>query len=190
RARAVRILGALTLSALACAAVLMAYQYACFGSPFHVAYASEIGYEGMQQGVFGVTAPRMVRLRRILFGEYRGLLPLAPTLALVPVGLATMLWVRLKPDATYDGGRLKPDATHDGGRRKPDATDDLRSRRRVAAVVSALIGVYFILLNASYNYWEGGWSYGPRHAAPGIPFLCLSLAFLWTAVPPVGRWVL
>src|SRR5262249_39005433 len=128
-------------------------------------------------------------------------LPLAPTLALVPVGLATMLWVRLKPDATYDGGRLKPDATHDGGRLKPDAThdggrlkpdatDDLRSRRRVAAVVSALIGVYFILLNASYNYWEGGWSYGPRHAAPGIPFLCLSLAFLWTAVPPVGRWVL
>src|SRR5262249_1270192 len=198
RARAVRILGALTLSALACAAVLMAYQVACFGSPFHVAYASEIGYEGMQQGVFGVTAPRMVRLRRILFGEYRGLLPLAPTLALVPVGLATMLWVRLKPDATYDGGRLKPDATHDGGRLKPDAThdggrlkpdatDDLRSRRRVAAVVSALIGVYFILLNASYNYWEGGWSYGPRHAAPGIPFLCLSLAFLWTAVPPVGR---
>jgi hypothetical protein len=168
RARAWRVLGALTASALACAAVLMAYQWACFGSPFHVAYASEIGYEGMRQGVFGVTLPRMIRLRRILFGEYRGLLPLAPALALVPIVFVVMWWVRLKADATYD----------------------LRARRRVAAVVSAVIGIYFILLNASYNYWEGGWSYGPRHAAPAIPFLCVSLAFLWTAVPAAGRWVL
>jgi len=128
----------------------------------------------MQQGVFGVTLPRMIRLRRILFGEYRGLLPLAPALALAPISLAVMVWVRLKPDATYD----------------TRSTHDLRSRRRVAAVVSAVIGVYFILLNASYNYWEGGWSYGPRHAAPGIPFLCVSLAFLWTAVPAAGRWIL
>ena len=158
RARATRILGALTVSALACAAVLMAYQYACFGSPFHVAYASEIGYEGMQQGVFGVTLPRMIRLRRILFGEYRGLLPLAPALAVAPIGIVLMI---------MNG-----------------------ARRRRAAIVAAIIGVYFILLNASYNYWEGGWSYGPRHAAPAIPFLCLGLAFLWTAVPAAGRWVL
>jgi len=174
RARAMRILGTLGISALACAAVLMAYQYACFGSPFHVAYASEIGYEGMQQGVFGVTLPRMIRLRRILFGEYRGLLPLAPALAVVPIALVVMMWVRLKPDTTYEA----PVVTR------------LVSRRRRAAIVSAIIGLYFILLNASYNYWEGGWSYGPRHAAPGIPFLCVSLAFLWTAVPAVGRWIL
>ena len=55
RARS-RVLGALDRGALACAAVLMAYQYACFGSPFHIAYSSEQGYEGMQQGVFGVSA--------------------------------------------------------------------------------------------------------------------------------------
>jgi hypothetical protein len=66
----------------------------------------------------------------------------------------------------------------------------MTSRRRVAAVFAAVIGVYFILLNASYSYWEGGWSYGPRHATPGIPFLCIGLAFLWTIAPAAGRWVL
>jgi hypothetical protein len=161
-----RVLAALIVAALACAAVLMAYEWACFGSPFHLAYSSEIGYVGMEKGVFGVELPHLIRLRRILFGAYRGLLPLAPTLALVPIGIAVMLFP-LKGD---DPERL--------------------SRRRTAAVLSAIIGVYFILLNAGYTYWEGGWSYGPRHASPGIPFLCIGLAFLWTAAPRIGRWAL
>ena len=67
RARAVRVLGALAGGALACAAVLMAFQYVCFGSPFHLAYSSEQGYESMRQGVFGIGVPRMMRLRQILF---------------------------------------------------------------------------------------------------------------------------
>src|SRR4029078_8419257 len=52
-------------------------------------------------------------------------------------------------------------------------------RARGAAVVSVLIALYFVLLNAGYTYWEGGWSFGPRHLAPGIPFACLWLG------PPV-----
>lgn len=167
RVRATRILGALAASALACAAVLMAYQWACFGSPFHLAYSSEIGYAGMDKGVFGVETPRMIRLRRILFGDYRGLLPLAPTLALAPFGFGVM-FARLRSDAAYD----------------------VAARRRMAVVLALLIAAYFILLNASYNYWEGGWSYGPRHAAPAIPFFSVGLAFLWTVVPAVGRWAL
>jgi hypothetical protein len=158
RPRALRLLGAMTLSAAACAAVLMAYQYACFGSPFHLAYSSESTYPGMEQGVFGVSVPKYIRLRRILFGAYRGLLPLAPTLVLAPIGLVLMAF-------------------------RP-------GRRRVAAIVASGIAVYFILLNASYAYWEGGWSYGPRHAAPAIPFLCIGLAALWTAFPKAARPVL
>jgi hypothetical protein len=158
RARAARILGALTLGAVACAAVLMAYQYACFGSPFHIAYSSEQGYEGMQQGVFGVNVPRMIRLRRLIFGDYRGLLPLAPTLAVAPLGLLALM---------FKG-----------------------SRARRAAIVSSIIAVYYVLLNAGYTYWEGGWSYGPRHLSPAIPFLCIGLATLWTAAPRVIRWAL
>jgi MFS family permease len=158
RERAIRILGALTIGAVACAAVLMAYQYACFGSPFHIAYSSEQGYEGMQQGVFGVNVPRMIRLRRLLFGDYRGLLPLAPTLVVAPLGLLALM---------FKG-----------------------SRARRAAVVSSIIAVYYVLLNAGYTYWEGGWSYGPRHLSPAIPFLCIGLATLWTAAPRVIRWAL
>jgi hypothetical protein len=63
-------------------------------------------------------------------------------------------------------------------------------RARLAAIVAAAIAVYFLLLNASYAYWEGGWSYGPRHAAPAIPFLCIGLAALWTTIPKAGRPVL
>jgi hypothetical protein len=64
------------------------------------------------------------------------------------------------------------------------------ARARVGAMVASVIAVYFILLNASYFYWEGGWSYGPRHAAPAIPFLCVGLAMLWTVLPPLGRWMM
>ena len=158
RDRAFGIIGAMTGTALACAAVLMAYQYACFGSPFHLAYSSEEGYIGMQQGIFGVNVPRLIRLRRILFGAYRGLLPLAPALAVSPIGLAIMIGSRTDRD------RVK------------------------AGVVAAAIATYYILLNASYAYWEGGWSYGPRHASPAIPFLCIGLAFLWTMAPLLVRW--
>jgi MFS family permease len=157
RERALATVGAMTIAALACAAALMTYQYVCFGSPFHIAYSSEEGYIGMQQGIFGVNVPRMIRLRRILFGEYRGLLPLAPALAVAPVGLAIAF---------------------------------VRSRSMAASLVASVIAVYYILLNASYAYWEGGWSYGPRHASPAIPFLCIGLAFLWAAAPLFVRWAL
>ena len=172
RARGIRVLGAVAAGALAAAAVLMAYQYACFGSPFHIAYTSEQGYAGMQQGVFGVTMPKMIRLRRILFGDYRGLLPIAPTLAVALPGLALLLVPLRKSKAAAK------------------ATVNMLDRRRAAAVIAAAISVYFVLLNASYAYWEGGWSYGPRHASPAIPFLCLGLAALWTSSPRIGRWIL
>jgi len=155
RARALRILSALAAGALACAAVLMVYQYICFGSPFHLAYASEQGYEGMQQGVFGIGAPRMDRLYQILLGDYRGLLPLAPELALAPLGLAILLFKS--------------------------------ARACRAALVAGAVGVYYVLLNAGYMYWEGGWSYGPRHLTPGIPFFCVGLAIVWTETPAVVR---
>jgi hypothetical protein len=75
---------------------------------------------------------------------------------------------------------------------RPRATNNTGGavRARMGGFLALAIGTYFVLLNASYFYWEGGWSYGPRHAAPAIPFLCVGLAVLWTALPSIGRWLL
>ncbi len=56
-----------------------------------------------------------------------------------------------------------------------------------AAIVAAAIPFYYLLLNASYFYWEGGWAYGPRQMTPALPFLCLGLAPLWTRWRRFGR---
>jgi hypothetical protein len=147
RRRVAGMVMALSLGALGCAAVLMVYHGVAFGSAFHVGYLDEEQFAGMKQGLFGLTYPHADRVYAILFGEYRGLLPLAPVLAVAPLGLAMLARDR---------------------------------RRRAAALTAALITAFYVVLNASYVYWEGGWSYGPRHVIPGVPFLALGLAPLWT----------
>jgi hypothetical protein len=74
------------------AAVLLAYNTLSFGSPFHLAYSSEVDprYQHMREGLFGITYPQLWVLREILFGSYRGLLPLAPLMAVTPLGLAAI----------------------------------------------------------------------------------------------------
>jgi hypothetical protein len=73
---------------LACgAAVLVTYNALAFGKPFHVGYTSEEGFEAMRTGIFGVNLPQLPVIKELLFGDLRGLLPLAPVLAVAPVGL-------------------------------------------------------------------------------------------------------
>ncbi len=71
-------------------APLPVYNYLAFGSPFQLGYMSVVGFEGMQTGFFGIGLPNPVVILELLFGGYRGLLPLAPVLVLVPLGLARM----------------------------------------------------------------------------------------------------
>lgn len=152
--RLVPVFARLVAGGAAAAAVLLTYNTLAFGSPFHLGYASEEGFEQMRQGVFGVTYPAWWRLREILFGQYRGLLPIAPLMAVTPFGLFALA-------------------------RAP--------QRRRAALVAASAGLFYLLLNASYFYWEGGWAYGPRQMMAGLPFLALGLAPLWHSWRRVGR---
>lgn len=145
RARWRRVAIALGLTAAACALVLGGYQTIAFGSPLATGYAHVVGWSGMKQGVMGVTSPNLGVLRELLVGEFRGLLPLAPLLALAPLGFVAFV----------------------------------REGRRTAGFVAALLVAYYLLFNAAYTYWSGGWSYGPRHLAPALPFLALGLAPLW-----------
>jgi hypothetical protein len=61
---------------------------------------------------------------------------------------------------------------------------------RGTAIAISLIAIYYFLMNASYYYWDGGGSTGPRHLTPMLPFLCLPLAVLWSKMRAGFRPVL
>lgn len=69
---------------------LLAYNLVAFGDPFRIGYAGVQGFEGMRQGLFGLTWPRPRVLLEILFGDRRGLVWVAPVLLLAPLGLADL----------------------------------------------------------------------------------------------------
>lgn len=147
-----RIAGGVAIAAMP----LLVYNTLAFGSPFHLGYSSEEGFKELQVGFFGITYPKLSTIRELLVGTYRGLLPVSPLMAAVPVGLALL------------GHKGRP------GR----------------ALVGAGIGIYYLLLNASYFYWEGGWAFGPRQITAALPFLALGLAPLWDLRRSAGRALL
>jgi hypothetical protein len=157
RPRALRVAAGVLSAGAAALLVLGAYNLAAFGSPLRLSYEGVQGFEGMSEGVFGVTLPKRTVLQEILFGQFRGLVPLAPALAFAPVGLVL-------------AGR--------------------QPANRAAVVAAASIAVYYLLFNASYYYWSGGFSYGPRHVGAALPFMFLGLGQVWTSGGRVIRSVL
>ena len=136
--------------AIPCVLVLMIYNLTAFGSLFQIGYPYNVlaaQYPWQRQGFMGLTYPKLGVLREILLGQFRGLLPLAPVVAVAPFGF-WLLWKR------------------------PSA--------RMATIVLTIIATYYVLFQASYSVWDGGWTYGPRFLSPALPFLCLPLALLWT----------
>lgn len=158
RARAVRALVAAALPALVAAGVLVAYNLFAFGTIFRLGYQGVVGFEGMDQGLFGLTYPKPVILAEILVGTRRGLIWVAPIAAIGLYGL----WL-LARDATTR-----------------------------ALGIAALAGVAMTLLyNASYVYWDGGNSTGPRHLMPAVAYLSLGLGPVWArARAGAGRGML
>ncbi|WP_294236608.1 hypothetical protein [uncultured Sphingomonas sp.] len=66
---------------------LFAYNLFAFGTVFRIGYSGVVGFEGMNQGLFGLTIPRIAVLREILIGPMRGIVWVAPILILAPIGL-------------------------------------------------------------------------------------------------------
>ena len=64
-----------------------AYNLIAFGTPWRVGYSGVVGWEGMQQGVFGLGIPKPTVLREIVLGTRRGMIWVAPILLLAPLGL-------------------------------------------------------------------------------------------------------
>lgn len=149
-----RLLALAAVGGVAAMLPLFAYNLLAFGTPFRVGYSGVVGFEGMNQGLFGLTWPRPVLLWEILLGERRGLFWVAPVLILAPLGLAAL-------------------------------ADDRRARD--VATMAAAVVLVVLLVNASYVYWDGGNSTGPRHAMPMVGLLALGLAPWWAAQGRGGR---
>ena len=81
-----RILGLASAGGVAALLLMLGYNLLAFGTPFRIAYAGVQGFEGMQQGLFGLGWPRPRILIEILIGDRRGLLWVAPVLLLAPLG--------------------------------------------------------------------------------------------------------
>lgn len=152
-----RFVGLLALGALGPCVLLLAYQKVAFGSPFTLSYSKVQGFDGMKEGFFGITVPRPHIIWKLLQGSRRGLVWLAPCLFVVPAGFY-LLHKRFP-------GR---------GAEAPGAGQSSLTTTTIVRVALAVFAFY-LLLNASYHYWDGGFTYGPRHVGPALPFLGLGI---------------
>lgn len=82
-----RLMGLAVAGGIAGLLPLLAYNLIAFGTPFRIGYSGVKGFEGMQQGLFGLTVPRLSVLVEILFGDRRGLIWVAPVMVLAVPGL-------------------------------------------------------------------------------------------------------
>jgi hypothetical protein len=152
-----RLFGLAAAAGAAALVPLVAYNEIAFGTLFKVGYSGVVGFNGMNQGFFGLTYPKIEVLWEITFGTERGLLWLAPILFLAPFGIVKLI-------------------------RAPETRD--------LGVLAATIIILVLLYNASYVYWDGGFSTGPRHSIPMVGFLALGIAPLWRDWHATGRgWI-
>jgi hypothetical protein len=153
------------------------YLAHAFGSPARVGYdalsdpASRA--EMHSHGVFGVTYPKIGVLVELLLGRYRGLLPYSPVLFLAIPGFLGAL---LRPTDDVS-------APDDANSRTTTALDE---RARHGIVLCGAVVAYFLLFISSYEWWQGGSSFGSRHLAPMLPFLMLPVALAATRRPGVA----
>lgn len=87
----IAVLGFATIGGLIGIAPLFAYNLFAFGNPFQLGYAGVVGFDGMNQGLFGVGWPDPVVLWRITLGQQRGLFWFAPVLLLGLWGIGLMI---------------------------------------------------------------------------------------------------
>ncbi|MCW4462132.1 hypothetical protein OK349_10475 [Sphingomonas sp. BT-65] len=97
-----RTIGLALAGGIVAAIPLLAYNLAVFGHPFQTGYSGVVGFEGMRQGLFGLTYPKLDVLWQILGGKRRGMVWVAPVLVLAPFGI----WTLLRTPRTRDIGAV------------------------------------------------------------------------------------
>ncbi len=136
-------------------ALLAIYHQACFGAPWATGYAhlANRHYAHVhEQGFMGLVAPSAHRLWLIIFSSTRGLLFYSPWLVLAPLGMYQAL---RSEDAFH--AQLRPIWT---------------------AIVAATFLYLLFAMSLKIDAW--GWSLGPRHLTPLLPFLALATAMIFS----------
>ncbi len=85
---------AAAVPALVAAAVLAGYNIFAFGTPFRLGYQGVVGFEGMNEGLFGLTYPRLDRMWEVTLGTRRGLIWCAPVAVVGLAGLVRLMMRR------------------------------------------------------------------------------------------------
>ena len=70
---------------------LLAYNFVAYGTVFRLGYQGVVGFEGMNQGLFGLTAPSAAVLGEITVGIRRGLFWVAPVLLVGLFGIVKLI---------------------------------------------------------------------------------------------------
>ena len=149
-------LAAFSAAAAITIAIMLAYNWGAFGSPFFFSYqAFKLSPEENRQfpeqavGFVGLTYPKIRILWNVLLDPQRGLFFCNPVLLLSILGVGYFARVR---------------------------------RWRAEFVVTVYSFVVLILFNAAYGQsivsWGGGTATGPRQIVASVPFMVLALVFL------------
>ena len=157
-------LAAFSAGAAITVAIMLAYNWGAFGSPFFFSYqafklspAENRQFPEQAVGFVGLTYPKIRILWNVLLDPQRGLFFCNPVLLLSIVGVG--YFARLK-------------------------------RWRAEFIVTVYSFVVLFLFNASYGEsiisWGGGTATGPRQIVASVPFMVLALAFL----PAACNWLL
>ncbi|RAP36738.1 hypothetical protein B1207_08030 [Legionella quinlivanii] len=148
-----RIAVLVSLGAAPFLALLMAYHWLCFGSPFESGYSHivEPAYRSVHgSGVGGVFLPNGEALLNSFFSPLRGLFVLAPFLLLAFPGLY-LQWKQIKLMSAND---------------------------RAVFWFTIITFLSYSYFTASFSYDGWGWSTGPRHITPLVIFMLLPIAQL------------
>ncbi len=140
-----RRISALALAAVVPLALLLAYNAACFGSPWTLSSAREAdpGYAALaRRGAFGLGAPSLTVAQEFLLGPTRGLLLFSPFL----------LWFFAGAARWWRSGKDRADC----------------------AFVLGATALFFFALTG-YPNWHGGWSLGSRYLLPATLFAALAV---------------
>jgi hypothetical protein len=124
--------------------MLLGYHAATFGSPFTTPYAHQNPDFTSTNGSF-LTWPSPRVLMELTIGRYRGVFFYSPVLVLGLYGA----WAALR------------------GRARLVRGDRCRTLRTYAAVALSVLALW-LLLNASYQVWWGGFTAGPRFIIPAL----------------------